>query len=313
MTASELDIDEEYKSTLRTRSYQNMLKEVGEQLRRLGSPTVDHEEEEEEPGEEEDAAETEGGEEEEEEDDESTAPSAHLPRDFLVPAELDRLVPADGEVRLRGLLRDYLDSGLRASAFCYQLLESIAGARANHRAVQRIVEQRRGALWDLVRIARLDNPLSQPRLSDFLRHHGSAYAALAPRSGPCSGASRPSMRRRAASTGSTASSTPWAGCWHGSTTRSSMTGGWRRPSSAAAVTSGGGRRGAPGGEDRQLEQLQELEERVLLCLLTITRAWNLLQTQGLVSLQPVVTIESHPAETRPWRTQEAMEREKNYI
>ncbi|CAA7399685.1 unnamed protein product [Spirodela intermedia] len=297
MTASELDIDEEYKSTLRTRSYQNMLKEVGEQLRRLGSPTVAHEEEEEEPGEEEDAAETEGGEEEEEEDDESTAPSAHLPRDFLVPAELDRLVPADGEVRLRGLLRDYLDSGLRASAFCYQLLESIAGARANHRAVQRIVEQRRGALWDLVRIARLDNPLSQPRLSDFLRHHGSAYAALTPRlrslqRGFAAFSRTARARRRRSSLDAAARGI--YGLHREFDTVGRLLARLNDEIEhdrwvAKTLLRGGGYlwEEAAGelraGEDRQLEQLQELEERVLLCLLTITRAWKLLQTQGLVS------------------------------
>lgn len=287
MTASSVDIDQEYKRTLRTRSYQNMLKEVGEQFRKLGNPTVAHEEEEEE-------------EPDEEEDEESTAPSAHLREDFLVPSELDQLVPADGQARLRGLLRDYLDSGLRASAFCYQLLESIAGARANHRAVQRIVEQRRGALLDLARIARLDNPLSQPRLADFLRHHGGAYAALVPRLRSLqrgfAGFSRTARARRRRSSLDAAARGAYGlhrefdtvgrllarlndefehDRWVAKTLLHGGSGGGLWEEAAGELRA---------GEGRLLEQLQELEERVLLCLLTITRAWKLLLTQGLVSL-----------------------------
>ncbi|MQM09059.1 hypothetical protein Taro_041920 [Colocasia esculenta] len=308
------DIEGLYRSAFRTKSYEDILKEFQEDLK----PITHHEEQEQAA-----AAEV-------------VCPlpdPVHLTSDFDEEG-MESLLPDAVQAPLHDLLRDYMESATKAYDFCYLLLKSIKRARANACVLRRVVrmhkcdlpcegttaEERRRVFTDLVRVAQLDNPLSQPELASSPATEG-MYAPVIPQ---LRSLLRREARRRSGFVGFCIKAMGTAVPACGASRRGQLAGLGARLDEAAR---GGyvldrefhtlgrmlarvndeiehGRivvreflQGRPGRypwrevmrllqteEGWLLEQLQELEQHAYLCLLTINRARKALLQGELSSL-----------------------------
>ncbi|THU44251.1 hypothetical protein C4D60_Mb02t05440 [Musa balbisiana] len=173
---SPLNVNEEYKKTLRTKSFLDMCSKVHQQLRRTVSSIASS------------SSEDDGGSTEEEKLDSSPPsessplPYADLP-DFLLEPSQESLVAAtaatdnrSAHLQVHSLLLEFFDVTLQACTACTNLLASINRARVHHRSIRHLLYKLSLACSDdndctafdrLASLVNTENPLQPQNLAHF--------------------------------------------------------------------------------------------------------------------------------------------------